>query len=116
MSDQEIKNLNHLHKITLTERFTLSFSADKLEQKRTAYDVVYLYLTGKYNLSIPQSELDRVWKEVSETITFNPCLMWIDGPLHVIPARWKAFQHELLKLAKLKCREGKGRGKITWLF
>ena len=74
----EITTLNNDSKYTipLWQNIVLLFSDQKLNEIRTSYDNVFIYLLGKYKIFTDQQELESVWR--NQTAKIIKSIQWED--------------------------------------
>jgi hypothetical protein len=89
----ELSTLNNDSKYTipLWQNLVLLFSDQKLNEIKTSYDAVYIYLLGKYNIFTDQQELASLWKSQPERI--------------IKSIQWEAYKQKLKRLAENRCRD-----------
>ena len=89
----EISALNNDSKycIPLWENIIILFSDKTLNEIRTSYDDVFIYLLGKYNIFTDEKELVSAWNSQHERI--------------IKSIQWEEYKIELQHLAENRCHE-----------
>jgi hypothetical protein len=89
----EISNLNNDSKycIPLWINLVLLFSDKTLNEIRTSYDDVFIYLLGKYNIFTDEKELVSAWNSQHERI--------------IKSIQWEEYKMELQHLGEIRCHE-----------
>ena len=89
----EISTLNNDSKYTipLWQNLVLLFSDRQLNEIKTSYDAVYIYLLGKHGIFTDQQELESLWNSQPERI--------------IKSIQWEAYKKKLKRLAEIRCRD-----------